>query len=32
MLKAHTYKEVETMTEIKKRTLNNRKNELEAKQ
>ncbi|MES1043909.1 recombinase family protein [Heyndrickxia oleronia] len=32
LLKAHTYKEVEAMTGIKKRTLINRKNELEAKQ
>ncbi|WP_419883963.1 hypothetical protein ACN6MY_11050 [Peribacillus sp. B-H-3] len=32
MLKTHTYKEVESMTGIKKRTLINRKNELEAKQ
>lgn len=32
LLKNHTYKEVEGMTGIKKRTLINRKNELEAKQ
>ncbi|RVT65300.1 recombinase family protein [Niallia taxi] len=32
LLKTHTYKEVEAMTGIKKRTLINRKNELEAKQ
>lgn len=32
LLKIHTYKEVEVMTGIKKRTLINRKNELEAKQ
>ncbi|WP_066065275.1 recombinase family protein [Neobacillus soli] len=32
LLKTHTYKEVEEMTGIKKRTLINRKNELEAKQ
>lgn len=32
LLKTHTYKEVESMTGIKKRTLINRKNELEAKQ
>lgn len=32
LLKKHTYKEVEAMTGIKKRTLINRKNELEAKQ
>ncbi|GIN88450.1 resolvase [Heyndrickxia sporothermodurans] len=32
LLKNHTYKEVEEMTGIKKRTLINRKNELEAKQ
>ena len=32
ILKTHTYKEVEAMTGIKKRTLINRKNELEAKQ
>lgn len=31
LLKTHTYKEVEAMTGIKKRTLINRKNELEAK-
>ncbi|GGJ64466.1 recombinase family protein [Virgibacillus salexigens] len=31
LLKNHTYKEVEEMTGIKKRTLINRKNELEAK-
>ncbi|MFJ7937066.1 recombinase family protein [Peribacillus sp. NPDC096622] len=32
LLKTHTYKEVEAMTGIKKRTLINRKNELEAMQ
>ncbi|USK69896.1 recombinase family protein [Peribacillus asahii] len=32
LLRTHTYKEVEAMTGIKKRTLINRKNELEAKQ
>ncbi|OJD62932.1 recombinase family protein [Bacillus sp. NH11B] len=32
LLKIHTYKEVEAMTGIKKRTLINRKNELKAKQ
>lgn len=32
LLKTHTYKEVEAMTGIKKRTLINRKNELKAKQ
>lgn len=32
LLKNHTYKEVEEMTGIKKRTLINRKNELKAKQ
>lgn len=32
LLKFHTYKEVEAMTGIKKRTLINRKNELEQKQ
>lgn len=32
LLKSHTYKEVEAMTGIKKRTLINRKNEHEAKQ
>jgi DNA invertase Pin-like site-specific DNA recombinase len=32
LLKTHIYKEVEAMTGIKKRTLINRKNELEAKQ
>ncbi|MEO2077125.1 MAG: hypothetical protein ABGX20_17285 [Bacillus sp. (in: firmicutes)] len=32
MLKNYTYKEVEAMTGIKKRTLINRRNELEAKQ
>ena len=32
LLKTHTYKEVEEMTGIKKRTLINRRNELEAKQ
>ena len=32
LLKTHTYKEVEAMTGIKKRTLINRKNEIEAKQ
>lgn len=32
LLKDHTYKEVEEMTGIKKRTLINRKNELEARQ
>lgn len=32
LLKSHTYKEVEEMTGIKKRTLINRKNELEARQ
>ncbi|AZU61679.1 recombinase family protein [Neobacillus mesonae] len=32
LLKTHTYKEVEALTGIKKRTLINRKNELEAKQ
>jgi len=32
LLNIHTYKEVEEMTGIKKRTLINRKNELEAKQ
>jgi len=31
LLRTHTYKEVEAMTGIKKRTLINRKNELEAK-
>lgn len=31
LLKTHTYKEVEEMTGIKKRTLINRKNELKAK-
>lgn len=31
LLKTHTYKEVEEMTGIKKRTMINRKNELEAK-
>lgn len=31
LLKTHTYKEVEEMTGIKKRTLINRKNEIEAK-
>jgi len=31
LFKNHTYKEVEAMTGIKKRTLINRKNELEAK-
>lgn len=32
LLNTHTYKEVEAMTGIKKRTLINRKNEIEAKQ
>lgn len=32
LFKTHTYKEVEPMTGIKKRSLINRKNELEAKQ
>ncbi|MEK4536348.1 hypothetical protein NST21_13585 [Peribacillus sp. FSL K6-1552] len=32
MFKNHTYKEVEAMTVIKKRTLINRKNELEERQ